>query len=46
MDDHELILAIQEILDGTSWDSGTAAEIATLLVESGYRVRDCDEIDL
>ena len=43
--DHDLILEIQERLDGVEWTPGTLNEIAHLLVESGYRVRDLDDRD-
>lgn len=39
-DDHDLILAIQDLLDGLDWNSDTAGDIATLLQNAGYTVRD------
>lgn len=43
MTDHEIVLAIQELLDGVEWNAGTLDEIATLLTDNGYRIRDLDE---
>lgn len=45
MEATDALLAIQEILDGTEWDSGTACEVAAVMVAAGYRIRDLDEID-
>jgi hypothetical protein len=42
MDDHEIILAIQEMLDGVAWNVGMLSEIADLLTDNGYAVRDLD----
>ena len=42
MNDHDILLAIQELLDGVEWTADTLAEIAELLAENGYRVRDLD----
>lgn len=44
-DDHDLILAIQELLDGTEWHSGMLEQIGEWLQASGYRVRDIDDMD-
>jgi hypothetical protein len=38
----EAILAIQKIMDGTEWNSGTADQIAEVLREAGYEVGDID----
>jgi len=43
MTDHDIILTIQEMLDGVEWNADTLATIAELLSENGYRVRDLDE---
>jgi len=43
MSDHDLLLAIQELLDGTVWQSKMLEQIAEWLTQSGYRVRDIDE---
>ena len=40
MDDHEIVLAIQEVLDGTEWNSATPAYIAEILETNGYYVGD------
>ena len=45
MNDHDAMLAIQEELDGVEWGSDTLERIATILIESGYRVRDLDDRD-
>jgi len=46
MDDHEILLAIQELMDGVAWSSDTLDKISVLLVDNGYRVRDLDDVDL
>jgi hypothetical protein len=43
MSDHDLILAIQERLDGVEWTVDTLNEIAALLQNCGYDVRDLDD---
>jgi hypothetical protein len=43
MNDNEILLAIQELMDGVEWDSDTLTEIARLLTENGYRIRDSNE---
>jgi hypothetical protein len=45
VDDHDLLLAIQNRLDGVEWSSDTLEEIAALMVASGYRIRDLDDRD-
>jgi hypothetical protein len=45
MTESDLLLAIQELLDGVEWNSDTLERIATLMVASGYRIRDCDDFD-
>lgn len=40
--DHEIILAIQELLDGVEWTPDTLECIAGLLQHNGYPVRDCN----
>lgn len=42
MDDHDLLLAIQELLDGVAWTPDTLDEIAKLLDDNGYLVADVD----
>ena len=44
MNDHDMIVTIQEILSGVEWGADTCANIACLLNENGYRIRDVDEI--
>jgi hypothetical protein len=43
MTDHEAMLAIQELLDGQIWTAEVLEEIAAVLQQAGYRVRDIDE---
>lgn len=43
MNDHDVILAIHALLDGTAWDADTLDEIAKILDDNGYRVRDLAE---
>jgi hypothetical protein len=42
MDDHALLLAIQELMDGVEWTPDTLERIAELMTESGYTVRDTE----
>jgi hypothetical protein len=42
VNDHEIILAIQDLLDGVEWTPATLDEIAALLNDNGYRIRDLD----
>jgi hypothetical protein len=41
----DLLLAIQELLDGVEWTPDTLASIAQLMVNAGYRIRDLDDVD-
>jgi hypothetical protein len=43
MNDHDLLLTIQELLDGVEWTADTVDTIARLMAESGYRIRDLDD---
>jgi hypothetical protein len=45
MNDHDLLLAIQELLDGVEWTCETVETIAEMMVESGYRIRDKNDRD-
>lgn len=45
MTEGELLLAIQERLDGVEWSSDTLEEIADMMRSNGYRIRDCDDRD-
>lgn len=46
MDDHAAMLAIQELMDGTEWNSGTLDQIAEIMIAAGYRIRDLNDVDL
>jgi len=41
--DHEIVLAIQQMLDGTEWQASLVNDIAQLLSDAGYAVRDIEE---
>jgi len=43
MNDHDALLAIQEILDGVEWSADTLPRIAEILESAGYRVRDLND---
>lgn len=46
MTDHEAMLAIQELLDGTDeWSADTLDAIAVIVSKAGYRIRDLNDID-
>ena len=45
MNDHEALLAIQELMDGVEWSPDTLDEIAAVMRRAGYRIRDTDGID-
>src|SRR5439155_15080322 len=45
MNDHEALLAIQELMDGVEWSPDTLDEIASVMRRAGYRIRDTDGID-
>lgn len=45
MNDHDLLLAIQELLDGQEWTADTLGEIAEMMKASGYRIRDLEDHD-
>lgn len=42
MNDHEIVLRIQELLDGVEWTPATLDEIAQVLSDNGYTIRDLD----
>ena len=42
MTDREIVLAIQELLDGREWSPDTLECIAGLLQHNGYVIRDCN----
>jgi hypothetical protein len=46
MDAAELLLAIQELLDGVEWSADTLDAIAQLMTKGGYRIRDLNDVDL
>jgi hypothetical protein len=43
MDDQETLLEIQQLLDGTAWSATTLDEIAEIMRQAGYRIRDKDD---
>jgi hypothetical protein len=43
MTDHELLLAIQKLLDGVEWDNDTFETIASLMHANGYTIHDIDD---
>lgn len=43
MSESELLLAIQELLDGVEWTATTLSEIAELLNANGYRIHGIKE---
>ena len=45
MTDHDLLLTIQELLDGVEWTPDTIEIIAELMTENGYRIRDLNDVD-
>jgi hypothetical protein len=45
MTDSDLLLQIQELLDGVEWTPDTLENIAWLMNEHGYRIRDRDDRD-
>lgn len=40
MNDHELLLAIQELLSGQQWDADTLQEVVELMIAEGYSIED------
>ncbi len=46
MNDHELVLEIQQLMDGVEWSADTLDAIAQLLISNGYRIRDMNDYDL
>lgn len=45
MSNDDALLAIQELLDGVEWTPDTLDEIARIMREAGYRIRDLDDRD-
>lgn len=45
MNDHEIVLRIQELLDGVEWTPSTLDEIAGVLSDNGYAVHDLDGVE-
>lgn len=45
MTDHEAMLAIQELMAGVEWSADTLDRIAAIMIDAGYRIRDCDDVD-
>ena len=46
MNDHDLLLEIQELLDGVEWTHETLEKIASLLHQHGYQIRGMDNLPL
>jgi hypothetical protein len=46
MNDHDAMLAIQELMDGVEWSPDTLDAIAQIMVAAGYRLRDLNEVDI
>lgn len=44
MNDHEIMLAIQELLSGVEWSPDTLDQIAELLHDNGYCIEDLDPV--
>jgi hypothetical protein len=44
MDDKEILLAIQELLDGTQWYTETVDQIAMIVERAGYPIRTFGEM--
>ena len=42
MNDHDILLTIQDLLDGVEWSTDTLSQIADLLSSNGYLIRDID----
>jgi hypothetical protein len=42
MNDHDIVLEIQQLLDGTEWQVDMLEKIASLLDENGYKIRDIE----
>ncbi|ANA86331.1 hypothetical protein SEA_LOZINAK_175 [Gordonia phage Lozinak] len=40
MNDHEILLAIQDLMDGVAWSADTLNSIAELLNANGYTIGD------
>ena len=43
MTDHDAMLAIQELLDGVEWTPDTLEQIAEIMENAGYTIRDSTE---
>ena len=41
----DVLLGIQELMDGVEWTPATLEAIAALMVNAGYRIRDLDDVD-
>jgi hypothetical protein len=42
MSDHDLLLAIQELLDSVAWTPSTLDQIADLMTANGYEIHGTD----
>ena len=45
MNDHDAMLAIHELLDGVEWGSQTLEDIAVIMEQAGYPIRDCNDVE-
>ena len=41
----EVLLEIQGLMDGVEWTPDTLDEIAQVMIQAGYRIRNLDDID-
>lgn len=46
MNEAKIVLAIQDILDETAWEMSMLSEIAKLLINNGYVIRDKNGVAL
>jgi hypothetical protein len=46
MTSDDAMLKIQELLDGVEWTPDTLNEIAAIMIEAGYRIRDKNDNDI
>lgn len=42
---HQALAKIQDLLDGVAWDANTLDNIARVMMQAGYRIRDIEERD-
>lgn len=46
MSEHDALLAIQELMDGQEWSAATLDSIAQIMIRTGFRIRDLDDVDI